>query len=68
MKEWSTGTVIGNYTAVRCLSSGGMGNLYLAHDAAGNQVVLKFPHRADIALPACFELHGMQASFAIEWP
>lgn len=53
--EFSTGTVIGEYTVVRCLSSGGMGSLYLARDDAGHQVVLKFPHLALIGDPALYE-------------
>lgn len=55
VNEFSTGTVIGEYTVVRCLSSGGMGSLYLARDGAGHQVVLKFPHLALIGDPALYE-------------
>jgi serine/threonine-protein kinase len=55
VKELSAGTVIGSYTTTRCLSSGGMGNLYLASDATGHQVVLKFPRLRIIGDPIVYE-------------
>jgi serine/threonine protein kinase len=53
--ELTTGTTIGGYTVLRTLSSGGMGSLYLARNAAGEQVVLKFPHITMIGDPALYE-------------
>jgi serine/threonine-protein kinase len=53
--ELTTGTSINGYQVVRSLSSGGMGSIYLAHDAAGKQVILKFPHIDMIGDPALYE-------------
>jgi len=53
--ELTTGASINGYTVVRSLSSGGMGNIYLAHDAAGKQVILKFPHIDIIGDPALYD-------------
>ena len=55
MAELTTGTAINGYTVLRTLSSGGMGSLYLARDAAGKEVVLKFPHITMIGDPALYE-------------
>jgi serine/threonine-protein kinase len=53
--ELSTGTAIGNFTVMHSLNSGGMGNVYLARDTSGNQVVLKFPHLSMMGDPAFYE-------------
>ncbi len=55
MAELTTGTNINGYAVTRSLSSGGMGNIYLARDAAGRQVILKFPHIDMIGDPALYE-------------
>jgi serine/threonine-protein kinase len=55
VNELSTGTAIGTYTVIRSLNSGGMGNVYLARDTSGNQVVLKFPHLSMMGDPAFYE-------------
>ncbi len=55
MAELKTGTSINGYQVVRSLSSGGMGNIYLARDTAGTQVILKFPHIDIIGDPALYE-------------
>ena len=55
LAEMPAGTRIGAYTLVRDLSSGGMGNVYLARDAAGCDVTIKFPHISMIGDPALYE-------------
>jgi eukaryotic-like serine/threonine-protein kinase len=53
--ELTPGTTVGRYTVERDLSTGGMGHVYLAHDAAGIPVVLKFPHLSMIGDPALYD-------------
>jgi serine/threonine-protein kinase len=55
VNELRTGTAIGSYTVMRSLNGGGMGHVYLARDATGEQVVLKFPHLSMIGDPAYYE-------------
>lgn len=53
--DLEAGTRIGEYTVAHDLGSGGMGAVYLAHDAGGREVVLKFPHINMIGDPALYE-------------
>lgn len=55
LAEMPAGTRIGAYTVVSDLSSGGMGNVYVARDEAGHEVTLKFPHISMIGDPALYE-------------
>lgn len=47
--------MVGSYTVLGCLSNGVMGNLYLAGDTTGTQVVIKIPHLSLIGDPAVYE-------------
>jgi eukaryotic-like serine/threonine-protein kinase len=53
--QLAAGRTVGIYTVIRDLSYGGMGQAYLAHDADGRQVVLKFPHISIVGDPALYD-------------
>lgn len=55
LAELTAGMTVGGHTVVRSLGTGGMGNVYLAHDASGTLVVLKFPHLSMIGDPALYD-------------
>lgn len=55
MAQLAPGRTVGAYTVERELSYGGMGQAYLAHDADGHQVVLKFPHISIVGDPAIYD-------------
>lgn len=55
MAELTEGTAVGGYIVVRRLSSGGMGTAYVARDATGKPVILKFPHINMIGDPALYD-------------
>ena len=54
MAELTTGSSINGYQVIRSLNSGGMGNIYLARNSTGKQVILKFPHIDIIGDPALY--------------
>jgi serine/threonine protein kinase len=55
MSEIQPGTNIQGYIVQRRLGTGGMGNLYIAHDSEEKTVTLKFPHISMIGDSALFE-------------
>jgi serine/threonine protein kinase len=68
--ELKMGTSINGYQVIRSLSSGGMGNIYLARDAADKQVILKFPHIDIIGDPALYNryLRELEIGRALHHP
>jgi len=55
LAELPTGSTIGQYTLERNIGAGGMGAVYAARDAAGKQVIVKFPHISVIGDPALYQ-------------
>ncbi len=55
LAELPIGTTIGQYTLERSIGAGGMGAVYIAHDSAGKEVIVKFPHISVIGDPALYQ-------------